>query len=440
MKTNRLRLLAPLLFLLLAAPSGAAAQGLNLRDLLTNFLKAGITLAPPATGVSHVAHFQDAGSPQFQALAAFNTEVAGQLSSFPLASSGGGFTYRFDPDLGVLVRTTDSFGPVYTERADTIGKGRFAFGINYSAFTFDTIDGLALRDGDLKLVFTHAPVSSFVAGDVITADLRLKLTTNITAFVFTYGLVDAVDLGVVVPLVKVDMQTQSTAAVQRLATGLCCTTIHQFVGGGSSATTTQSGSASGLGDVLARAKFRVLRGSAGAMAILADARLPTGEERDLLGAGTTQVTGALVGSLHFSPVSLHANGGYTWVAPKNGVKVVPDQIVYNFGLDVTAHPRLTFSAEVVGRVVRSTQRVFIDSHTYTADRPSADQTSSSTFSQDFPRLVVSPVMNDNRLSGSVGVKINPVGNVLVTLNGLFPLTNKGLKDKFTPLVGIDYSF
>ena len=438
MRIRRRPFLASLL--LLMAPSGLLAQGLNLRDLLTNFLRTGITLAPPAAGISHVAHFQDAGSPQFQALTAFNTEVAGQLSSFPLASSGGGFTYRFDPDLGVLVRTTDSFGPIYTERADTIGKGRFAFGINYSSFSFDTIDGLSLRDGDLRLVFTHVDVHNFVEGDVITADLRLKLTTNITAFVLTYGVVDAVDLSVVVPLVKVDMQTQSTAAIQRLATGLCCTTIHQFVGGGSTATTSQSGSASGLGDVLARAKVRLLRGPSGAVALLADARVPTGEERDLLGTGTTQVTGALVGSVHFRPVSVHANAGYTWAAPQGGAKVVPDQIVYNFGLDVAAHPRLTFSAELVGRVVRNTQKVLIENHTYTADRASADQTSFSTFSQDFPRLIVAPASSDNRMSGSVGLKINPVGNILVTLNGLFPLTNRGLQDKFTPLIGIDYSF
>ena len=418
----------------------AFAQSLNLRDLLTNFLRAGITLAPPTTGISHVAHFQDPGSPQFQALAAFNTEVAGQLSSFPLASSGGGFTYRFDPDLGVLVRTTDSFGPVYTERADTIGKGRFNFGINYSSFTFDKIDGLSLRDGGLRLVFTHAPVPNFVAGDVITSDLRLKLTTNITAFVFTYGVIDPLDLGVVVPLVKVDMQTQSTAAVERLATDLCCKTIHQFVGGGSTATFSQSGSASGLGDVLARAKFRILRGPAGALALFATVRVPTGEERDLLGSGTTQVTGALVGSVRFGPVGLHGNAGYSWAAEKSGVKVVPDQIAYNFGLDVAAHPRLTFSAELVGRVVRTTERVFTENHTYTADRASADQTSFSPYSQAFPRLVVAPVSNQNRLSGSVGLKINPIGNLLVTLNGLFPLDKKGLQDKFTPLVGIDYSF
>src|SRR6266542_4494254 len=119
MRIQRRPFVASLLFLL--APSGLLAQTFNLRDLLTNFLIEGILLAPPAHGLSPSAHFIDAG----------------QLSSFPLASSAGGFTYRFDPELGVLTRTTDSFGPIYTERADTIGQGRFNFGVNYSSFTFD---------------------------------------------------------------------------------------------------------------------------------------------------------------------------------------------------------------------------------------------------------------------------------------------------------------
>jgi len=55
-------------------------------------------------------------------------------------------------------------------------------------------------------------------------------------------------------------------------------------------------------------------------------------------------------------------------------------------------------------------------------------------------LIINPVTDQNRLLGSVGLKINPFGNLLVTVNGLFTLDHKGLQDKFTPLVGIDYSF
>ncbi len=441
MRIQRRPFVASLLFLL--APSGLLAQTFNLRDLLTNFLIEGILLAPPAQGLSHSAHFIDAGSPQIQALSAFSGEIAGQLSSFPLASSAGGFTYRFDPELGVLTRTTDSFGPIYTERADTIGQGRFNFGVNYSSFTFDRMDGLSLRDGDLKLVFTHAPTCTppcIFEGDVITTDLRLRITTNITAFVLTYGVMDQLDLGVAVPLVKVDMFAQSQAVIQRLATSDVAPHTHEFQGGGSSAVITQSGSASGLGDVVARAKFRLFRQPMGALAMFADVRVPTGDDRDLLGIGVTQVKGALIGSAHFSPVSVHVNGGYTWSAQKKGVKVVPDRIDYNLGIDVAAHPRFTFTAELLGQVVRKTSTVLVQNNTYVAQHPNVDATVITTVTAVFPRLVVNPVSNQNRLSGAVGFKVNPVGNLLLTFNGLFPLDKKGLQDRFTPLVGVDYSF
>ena len=76
----------------------------------------------------------------------------------------------------MLTRVSDSFGPIYAERVDTVGKGRFNLGINYSHFTFDEIDNLNLRDGDVRLVFTHEDTNHdgdnetlFFEGDVITA-------------------------------------------------------------------------------------------------------------------------------------------------------------------------------------------------------------------------------------------------------------------------------
>src|SRR5438477_2816253 len=108
-----LSLMVPAIAVALATGS-ASAQSFDLRDLLTDFLRQGITLAPPPAGFpSHQAHFIGSGSPQFQALQQFNSQVADQLSSFPIASSAGGFTYTFDPSLGVFVRASESFGPVY---------------------------------------------------------------------------------------------------------------------------------------------------------------------------------------------------------------------------------------------------------------------------------------------------------------------------------------
>jgi hypothetical protein len=42
--------------------------------------------------------------------------------------------------------------------------------------------------------------------------------------------------------------------------------------------------------------------------------------------------------------------------------------------------------------------------------------------------------------GAAGIRFNPWRTVLVTANLLFPFTDAGLRDRVTPVVGIDYLF
>jgi hypothetical protein len=430
--------------LLLLAPAGLVAQSFHLRDLLTDFIRNGIQLAPPAEGESHAADFNEADNLQLLALEQFNAQIANQLSSFPLASSGGGFTYRFDPDLGVLVRTTGSFGTIYTERADTIGKGRFNFGLNFSHSAFTSIDNLNLGNGDTKLVFTHADdngdgghIHSFFEGDVITAELLMKIETDITAFVLNYGVSDRLDIGVAVPIVRVKLETQSTATIQRLSSA-DFPLIHRFPGGLDSQTIRQSGSASGVGDIALRGKLQMVRGGSGGLAFVGDVRLPTGDERELLGTGTTRVKALLVGSLHLGTFSSHLNAGYTW-STKTGEAKIPDEISYSAGLDWAVSPRMTLAAEVLGRDFRKTSRVRVVNKVYTANTNS-DENPPTIVEATFPTLTIENVQDLNTLVGSVGLKFNPFGNLLLTVNGLFSLNRQGLQSRFTPLVGIEYSF
>src|SRR5687768_8711775 len=39
-----------------------------------------------------------------------------QVTTFPIGSSSGGFTWRFDPRVGAPTRRTRSFGPLFAER------------------------------------------------------------------------------------------------------------------------------------------------------------------------------------------------------------------------------------------------------------------------------------------------------------------------------------
>jgi hypothetical protein len=441
-----LRRLTILLFTVVASASPLAAQSFNLRDLLTEFLREGITLAPPTSGPSHVAHFIGEDSPQFLALGQFSAAVANQLSSFPISSSAGGFTYSFDPALGVFTRTSDSFGPVYAERAETIGKGKFNIGVNFSHYTFDRIDDLSLRDGDVRLVFTHQDVNNdmnnlepFVEGDLITASLFLKIETDITALVVSYGVSDRFDLGLAVPLVSVDLQAQTDASIERLATGTVAPEIHRFLNGGTTETFRQSGSARGVGDLLLRGKFRLLANERGALSIAEDLRLPTGEERDLLGTGATQAKTFVIGSLHLGSFSPHVNAGYTWSTGGGEAGDIPNEISYTVGFDWSVNPRMTIAADVLGRNFLDSQSVRVVNTTFQANTNTDPNAPPTIVTETFPRLVAEQG-DSNSLLGSIGFKINPFRNFLLTVNGLFRLNKKGLQDDFSPLVGVDYSF
>jgi hypothetical protein len=442
-----LRVLFATILTAAAATSSLPAQSFNLRDMLTDFLREGITLAPPPEGFpSHAAHFIGDDSPQFQAVEQLNSLIASQLSSFPLASSSGGFVYQFDPALGVLTRVTDSFGPIYAERADTIGRGRFNLGVNYSHFTFDQINDLSLREGDLRLVFTHEDVNHddsnlnlFFEGDVITAALRLKIKTDIAAFVFDYGVFDNLDVGFAVPIVSVDMEAQTDAAIERLATGTTAPGIHRFLNGESTETFSESGNASGLGDVVLRTKWRFLSGSKAGMALALDARLPTGDELDLLGTGATQLKAFVVGSGHFDWFNPHLNAGYTWSLEGSDDIDIADEINYTVGFDVSVGPRFTFVFDAIGRTFLNTRNIRVEDTLFTANTTTNPADPPNIVSAVLPRLVTE-TGDINQILGSVGVKINPFGNFLLTLNGLFPMNSEGLQDGFTPLVGIDYSF
>lgn len=421
------------------------AQSLNLRDLLSDFFRQGITLAEPPAGSpfpSHAHHF--VGDASLAPLEQLNSELAIQLSTFPLASSAGGFTYRLDPALGVFTRATDSFGPIYADRADTIGKGKFAVGVNFSHFSFNRIDDVSLRDGGVEIVLTHQDLPPagcclrpFFEGDVITTRTSLEIQTNITAFTFSYGVTDRLDVGAAIPVVKVQIQALTEATIDKLATGGSSSTvgIHRFPNGEDSETFQQSGSASGVGDVVLRAKYRAISGAGAGLAVGLDVRLPSGEERDLLGTGATQVKGFLIGSAHLGAFSPHVNGGYTW-SSRN--RPIPDEIDYTAGFDWALSPRLTFIVDALGRTLRKSQVLREVDTTFEYNvNPNTDPVSlrSTTL-----RQLIATQQDATSFLGSVGFKINPVGNLLITVNGLFSLNNRGLQARFAPLVGLDYSF
>jgi hypothetical protein len=171
------------LFLMLR-PDAAAAQGTPISQILVRLIQADIRLAPPPAGSgfpSHDAHFIP-GEREKLAPYLFNQAILSQLTTFPIGSSSGGFSYGFDPSLGIFSRSTTSFGPSFAERALTIGRHKVSLGANYQHAGFDTFEGKKLQDGSIKFYLTHQPVGGFFfEGDVIETALNLKLRTATVA-------------------------------------------------------------------------------------------------------------------------------------------------------------------------------------------------------------------------------------------------------------------
>jgi hypothetical protein len=391
---------------------------------------------------SHAAHF--VSQPNAQALLRqLNQGLATQLSTFPVGSSSAGFTYNFDETLGVYNRTAETFGPIFTERPLTAGKGKFSFGVNYRRATWDSFQGHDLKSGDIPLYLVHEDTNHdgtntdlWFEGDLIRADLSINLTTDTTVLFANYGLAERLDVGVAVPIQRVDLAASILTTIDHVATAEDPFILHQFEGGNQSKTFTESGTASGLGDIVVRSKWNFLRNDSIAMAAAADLRLPTGKEEDLLGSGATQVKTFLVFGGSSGGFSPRASIGYTFSSGGSDYTGnLPDELNYTAGFDVAPHPRLTLTADYIGRTLLDTQFLVDRQQTYNY----SPRTDSGVFQVE--RMTVGSQDGDLNLSlASVGLKINPVGRLLFVVNALVAIGNNGLQDDVTPLFGIDYTF
>ena len=180
-----------------------------------------------------------------------------ELATLP-SSSGGGFSYQLDPTLGTVVRSSDSFGPLFTERSLGSGQGRASFGVSYRSTMFDNIDGRSLRDGTLvstASVFT-GQTTPF---DIETVSLRIR--TDTMTLNGSVGITDRFDVSAGIPFIRLTLQGERVDTYR----------------GRELVQATGSASASGLGDVVLRARYNVLRAGASGLAVGGEARLPTGK-------------------------------------------------------------------------------------------------------------------------------------------------------------------
>lgn len=437
--------------LFLFAASTARAQ--TLRDKISDLFIFGPGQQPlflagsgdpnnPASLQAHGSHFIPASSAENSALIAFLTDALGtSIGGIPIGSTSGGETFRFEAGLPVLV--SSSSGPIFAERAQTLGRGHMLAGISRTGFRFATLRGVDM--GDINLVFTHQNVDfpgcsqqfgkdcalygvPRLENDAMDFHLSMDLDVRVTSLYMTYGLASKFDFSVVVPIVQSEFRGESVAQIRPFgAPG--DSAFHYFSGTPTNPVLTAQrqsiGSAAGLGDVALRLKLNFRDAPEGSFAMLVDGRFPTGSKEDLLGSGKFSGRGLLIFNSRFGDFSPHVNAGFLYHANKQQNNAVLGTV----GFDQRMSDAFTLAADLVTELQVGDSKLPLPG-VVTYDVPFRRTLNPTNI----------PEIRDDIVNGSFGFKLAPARKTTIVLNTLFPLNRGGLRPNLVYTAGIEYTF
>lgn len=359
-------------------------------------------------------------------LVVLNSQVGGELSSIRLNSGVASLGVEFDTETGFFVPTTSTFGPVYAERAQTIGARKLKFGVSYSRQEFKEFDGDDISGIEIILL-TGTSVPPGFQSDLLVVDADFEIEEDVVAFSAIYGITDKLDVGIYVPFLSLDYDIDSHADIW----GWDGSTLdvngnpvliknptpaqnpyHFFDSAtGDSQDSKVWGDAEGIGDIIFRVKYHWLSARFADVGVLLDVQLPTGDEDRFLGTGDTNVTPSLILSNSFlnGRFNPHVNIGYE--IDSGGSE--ESELVWSAGFDTKITEWLTGAVDVLG---------------------------SNELDGDG--------VGDDIFDVSLGVKVSPLylfqkeeePSLVIFANVLLPLNDEGLRTDFTPTVGVEYTF
>ncbi len=330
-----------------------------------------------------------------------SSALLANLAALPITSTAGAFSYQLNPALGTVERSTQSFGPVFADRAVTLGAGTATIGLSFQHLRFTALDGRNLRGGTL-VTTANQFVDEPEAFDVDR--LTLGIDADVATLYGSVGLTDRVDVAVAAPLVSLRLNGARVNAYRG----------RQFTQATARAT------ALGVADLLVRSKVRLLTYEGMNLAGAVDVRLPTGSREDLLGTGRTAVRMSAVGSAEGPRTSAHASIGLAFGG-------LATEFTYSGAVATAASPRLTLTAEALGRW---------------ADLPG------DIVQVEQPHPLLAGVNTIRLLPGSSrlqtltlapGLKWNVTGTWILVANVGIPMLKGGLRAPVMPMVALEYA-
>jgi hypothetical protein len=433
------RVVSSAVLLLLAAvslPRSLSAQAADLRENIRDLFVFGACGEPLCLDVDpavHGQHFIPAiQNAQGNLLSFLQNSIGVTVSNTPVSAATSGAIWG-KSETGLPVRTATSAGPLFAERAQTLGKGHFLMGIGVSGFNFTTIRTTPLNG--LVFDFTHQDDGDNDLGNTDFENDILEVRTNLdvkvlaTTAVLTYGVLDRLDLGVAVPLVHTSIDGVSNAQIFPAEIN----TPHQLgtpANPSLTATTSTSGSATGIGDVAGRIKIQLARGPRNGFGILGEVRFPTGKEEDLLGLGDYSARGIAVWSGRFGSFGPHVNAGYLY----RGGDSENDSFLATLGFDQLLGPWATFAADVISQFQVGTTKL-LQPAPVILETPVGGGTSARII----PPSNIQE-RNDNVIQGSFGFKFTAPSGFTVITNALIPIRRGYLQPDVAWTAGLEYSF
>lgn len=388
----------------------------------------------------HADHFVPAAVADNGTLISFvGTALSQSVANLPVSATSGGVTFRFEG--GVPVATSASPGPVFGERALTLGRGRVFIGANVNRLHFETLRGVSMSG--IQMTFTHENVTgaqcdSIVGAsctpygvpthenDVIALRLALDIDMTVTSFFVSFGLLDRMDIGVVLPIVSTSLRGTSDAQIVPFGG----TTAQHFFGGTAadpqlSTSRFVEGSATGIGDVAARVKVNVTQSPRTNFSLLGDVRFPTGSEDDLLGSGHLAARGLGILSARFGAFTPHANIGFLF---RSG-DLQNNAVLATVGFDHVMAPWATMAVDLVSELQVGDSKLRLPG-TVTYDLP---------FRRTLEPTNI-PNQRDDLINGSFGFKFVTGAGITVVTNTLWPLNRGGLRPNVLWTAGLEYNF
>lgn len=359
------------------------------------------------------------------------------IATVPAPSAGSGETFRLSA-LGIPVRNEEkSLGPIFAERALTLGKGNFLLGANLTVLQFENLRGTPLEDLNFNVVQRDLPPIGPPLGDPAIERTYLSVTTHmafearVANLFMTAGITDRLDLGVLIPIVQATISGFSDAEIiigegEDPAAG--------FSFGGPTEdprllerSVVAQEKASGIGDISVRGKYRFTEPEdVWGLAVLTDIRLPTGRDEDFLGSPGAWVQGLGVVSFDAGRgLTPHANGG---VALRSG-EGQRNAVIMALGFDHLTSERLTIAGEILGQVPLGANPLAREEVTI---RNSAGLDTSIPSSN-------LPTLRDNLFDGAVGAKLR-FWKVVALGNLIVPLNDGGLRSEALWTFGLQASF